>query len=161
MNSLDNNLKYSNSPKRDTLIGPDHRKISAIYPNANPEPLFRNQPNDHQNEQRLEFSSQEAYPTENSMEKLDFSLKIFVEAFEVSYKLCDDFGLIFRPFIEIALPKDTPTSIHLSQNEGDKGENIMDKSAMSDRSSLNLSNLGSMIEGDSIERTYYYKEVYY
>jgi len=106
-----------------------------------------------------EYTSRSRTETENSSaEKLDFSLKIFIESFEVSYKLCDDFGLIFRPFIEIKTPNESPIQIHTNDQENEK-------SRMSDRSnntsmnqSLNLSSL-SFIEGDSIERTYYYREV--
>jgi hypothetical protein len=33
--------------------------------------------------------------------KGDFLIKVFVEFLEITYKLCDDFGNYFKPFVEV------------------------------------------------------------
>ena len=102
--------------------------------------------------------------TQQSSEQNPYSLKIFVESFEVTYKLCDDFGLLFNPYIDIITPSEN-NSIHLSSyNNMDNSQSQTQLTERSDfnsspNQSMNLSGLCSFIEGDSIERTYYYREV--
>lgn len=61
----------------------------------------------------------------------DFVLKITLETLEITYKLCDDFGNFFKPFIEIAFDKTVKTlntmdeeKLNLSQNSENADVNI-------------------------------------
>lgn len=46
---------------------------------------------------------------ENIEIKQDFFLKIWIETLEISYKLCDDFGNFFKPFVEVIFDRQNKT----------------------------------------------------
>ena len=68
--------------------------------------------------ERLELENKELESKNRSVRKLtnlseikcnDFFIKIWIETLEISYKLCDDFGNIFKPFVEMIFDKQSKT----------------------------------------------------
>ena len=97
----------------------------------------------------------------------DQKLRIEVEYLEITYKLCDDFGLVFKPFIQILVSENDPVELYTVRTNKHDKLNMSDISMSDNNSSvlsqnLNLSGDGSILGGESSGcKIYSFKEVIY
>jgi len=67
---------------------------------------------------------QEGNNIDGFKELADYSyIQIFVENLDVSYKLIDDFGSVFKPFIEVIVPENNPQRIQILSLDEEKLNN--------------------------------------
>jgi len=95
----------------------------------------------------------------------DFYLKIYMDFLDVTYKLCDDFGAVFKPYVLITIPGNDPVKIPIYNIDEEK-LNISDMGLNeSQNTSLNLSTSNIMGTQGSVylnnnnnaEKKYLYK----
>ena len=101
------------------------------------------------------FEQDIAKPNSNS----DFFIKIWIETLEISYKLCDDFGNFFKPFVEVIFDKQSKTMNTMDEEK-------LNLSNISENADVNISysaNMPSMRKSGTNsallakERFYYFK----
>jgi len=94
----------------------------------------------------------------------DLKIKIEVDSLEITFKHCDDFGAIFRPYIQINVPENDPVVIQIYQGGNEDKLNVSDVSNNDSHNisqTLNLSGNGSILGGfgEYGEKYYNFKEV--
>lgn len=77
----------------------------------------------------------------------DYFIKIYVDYLEVTYKLCDDFGTKFKPFIEINYENQRKTLYML-----DERMNNSNLSDINDTNNTDLNNSNNVINLSALER---------
>lgn len=126
-----------------------------------PQEVNREQPNNYLTE---EFNSEQT----NNYSTEDFYLKINIDYFDVTYKLCDDFGAVFKPYILLLMPGNEAVKIPIYNIDEEK-LNISDIGGNGDsaNTTLNMStyvnNQNTQIStiqcNSSSEKKYFYKTV--
>lgn len=93
--------------------------------------------------------------------KGDFTIKIFVESLEITFKLCDDFGSYFKPFLELKFDDQTKV-LNFTEEDKLNSSNLSDNLGSTNdlNNSFNVNN-ESQIERSKINQSTIGKEKFY
>ncbi len=143
---------------------------SVVKKNAVPEEppkqeIVINEPSVPNDNIPVEHEQPEQQPEDNDFSSQDFYLSLNVDTLDVTYKLCDDFGAVFKPYISLTVPGTEPVKFPIFNIDEEK-LNVSDivNNDTSQNTSLNISNLGGGDRSTFIninEKKYFYKAVRY